>query len=261
MSAKTFTVVLMGAIAISAVVISLSWGQLRNETPQDSNGVSVVGPERAYLEDGALYQSIPDDSNERVNRKKVAEGVERILDQKGKKALFAKENSGPKLPSEGATWPDLWITDTASGIAKKIYDGISTADISPVGDMIAVSTSEYELHLITSEGKFIKKIGIHGTEPLFSPDGNLLAYIKLNDGAVEMGDELVQGLAVYNMETGRDTLIVKTVKSVKNTAGFDFTIAEGPYDTAHWSRDSKRVYFISKFNPINEEQNALWSVS
>lgn len=262
MNAKKIIAFLIGTTALIAVVVSLSFAQFRSTTTQSNKGAGVIYSEHAYLENGALYQSRPGDPDEMVNRKKiVAEGSERILDQKNGKMLFAKANEkASKLPSEGPEWPNLWITDTASGTARKIYDGISTADISPAGDTIAVSTSRSELHLITSEGKFIKKIGIHGTEPVFSHDGKFLAYLKLNDGIVEMGDDMAQGLAVYNLETNQDTLIVKTVRSVKNTAGFNFTIVENPYGIGHWSQDSKTVYFISEFNPFKEGENALWSV-
>jgi len=82
---------------------------------------------------------------------------------------------------------------------------------SPDGRMYAVWTKGHEIHLTDPAGKVLRKVGGHGAEPIFSHDGRFVAYEKLSDsspdGVEQTLFELAVGLAIFDIQNGKETIV------------------------------------------------------
>lgn len=184
-----------------------------------------------YVEDGVLYRTKLKDGVAVERGQKVGEGVDLLMTQNGKLALFTHTTMSY---GEGPVKNDLWSIDKETGVARKIYQDVMYAPISPKGNMIAVSTQDARVHLIDENGNLLNKVGVYSTSAVFSPDGEKIVYRKLPDNPPEsftLGDLVThaQGLAVYDINTGKETLV---------THGVDDA---WPVGFAH---DGKNLYFV-----------------
>jgi len=131
-------------------------------------------------------------------------------------------------------------------------DAISSS-LSPDGRMAAIWTKGHEVVLADASGAVLQKIGIHGAAPIFSHDGNLVAYEKLADESPDGDDqslfEMAQGIAVYDLRTGQERLV--TDGGVDDFAPVGF------------SKDMNLLYFNStrpyEWSPWNHVAS-LWVV-
>ena len=188
-----------------------------------------------YAEGGALYKKeVSVDGILATTSQNVATGSIRLVDQNEDAVLFIKDLT---VPIEGLSGykNELWLLDKRTGVVKKIFDNvIQEGSISSKNGFVVIRTTENKILLITEEGSLIGEIGIYGVSPIFSLSGDKIAYIKLKDISVEMGDpDMFQGVAVYDLATRKDALILKTAPD-----GNEWMIAG-------WSADGKRVYFPS----------------
>lgn len=271
MSTKHIALSILGVAAIIAVLfVSKPWAQENRSNNGVSNVPSVTPtpfptvpleelqgidiPELTYLENGTLYRSKPNDPNERATRRKIVESIDRIFSEKGPQILFGKYNEN-SIEGTEATNMDLFILDTKTGVSRLIYRDIMLASLSPKGDLIAVATNEptFELHLIDREGRLLKKIGTHGSSPVFSPDGRYLVYNKLADNSrggetLNWNDLLMyaHGLALYDLVTGDERML---------------THRAGDFGPATFSLDMKRLYFNADDDPFEMKgENGIWMV-
>lgn len=197
-----------------------------------------------YAENGVLHkQAINDDGTLAITSKIVATGSLSLVDQSEDLLLFTKDLAVGSHASEN----ELWILDKKTGETKKIRDNVvlqGQGYISPQGNLLAVTTNDDQLLVLARDGGgLVAKIGVQGTSPMFSPDGKKIAYIKLKDEKITMGDEdMLQGVAIYDQATGKDMLISKTGGQGKE------------YKLTGWSPDGKRIFFPSS-------NDAIWSVA
>ncbi len=195
------------------------------------------------VEDGVLYRTKLKDGVAVERGQKVATGMHMVLAQSDKMVLFTdlvKVPEGMHGPLEN----DLWAIDKETGTARKIYQDVQSANISPKGNMIAVSTASAQVRLIDGGGNLLNTVGFKGSSAAFSPDGNKLAYHRLPDSytAGDMGEDptsINNGIAVYNINTGKDFLATNSFHD---------------YAPLTFSLDGRYVYFLS-----GREGNALWS--
>lgn len=126
-------------------------------------------------------------------------------------------------------------------IAMLFVSGVTSASdmvsssLSPDGMMSAVWTKNHEIVVIDSGGSVLHKIGIRGAAPMFSHDGNLVAYEKLADSSQDDSEqslfEFAQGIAVYDLRTGKERLVT-------DGGGDDFA-------PVGFSKDMSLLYFNS----------------
>ncbi|MDO8604780.1 MAG: hypothetical protein Q7K40_05315 [bacterium] len=185
----------------------------------------IQAEESAYLDDDkAIYVSRPNDLNEKSSRRKIADDADYIFGTQGDTVLFGKNS---RMIGE-AGGSELWITDVVSGTSRKFSnDVVNWASISPSGKLVAISTLDsFEISLFSKDGVLLKKINGNGTAPLFSPDSKFLAYVKL----ASSGLDLMQGIAVYNIETQKETIL---------------TVEKDDYEPIAFSPDGRKLYFNS----------------
>lgn len=194
-----------------------------------------------YVENGILYkEAIALDGALATTSQVVATGSIRLVDQSEDAVLFIKY-----LLIEGhSSVNELWALDKMTGMVNKILDNVVQGAVSSEGNLIAVSTNDRELLVLARDGgDLVAKIGIQGASPVFSPDGKKIAYIKLKDEKITLGDEdMFQGVAIYDLATGKDDIISKA-----GTEGKEYRITG-------WSPDGKRIFFPSS-------NDAIWSIA
>lgn len=194
----------------------------------------IPAEESAYLDDDkAIYISRPNDLNEKTSRRKIAENVGFIFDQRGSKILFAKKVN--EAGEETGWSTDLWILNTLSGQETKVSDSVRNATLSPSGEFIVAEDPTTDgVNLFNGDGVFIKNIGIYGVGAVFSPDNTLLAYTKLakfTSSPFDMGAPgNILGVFVYNIETGDESVVVNDERD------------SGPIA---FSSDNRKLYFDS----------------
>lgn len=159
------------------------------------------------------------------------------------KLLYVTSTENPELPG------DLWLVDIDSGERKLIREKAWGGKLSPDGQNMIIWTDTQELIIADAQGKELEKIGKHGAAPIFSPDGQYIAYEKLadnsSDGDTQSLFEFAYGMAVYNIDTKSEQVVTDTEH------GEDF-------GAVGFSADMKRLYFNSG---RNGGQVALWSVN
>lgn len=244
---KLFALLGAPTVIISGIAIA---GTIHREQyapdlpPSVTGDASIVkGPGFFYVEENTLYkEAILPGGILAPSSLLVMEAVPAILDQNDKIVIFVKN-----LPTTGKDpVNELLVLDKTTGSIKKVRGNvIQEGDISPLGNLVVVTTSDREIVVLTVDGSYAPtKFGIHGSSPMFSPDGKKIAYVKLKDGSIGMGDYgFFQGIAVYDLNTGEDTLIFKS----------DPSGSGNEYMITGWSPNGKRVYFPSG--------GSTWSVS
>ncbi len=188
-----------------------------------------------YAEGGTLYkEEVSVDGTLATTSQDIATGSIRLVDQSEDVVLFVKDLV---IPTEGLNGyrNELWLLDKRTGVTKKLLDNVTQeGSVSPVAGLVVVRTTNNQLLVLTYDGGIVANINTYGVSPIFSPSGDKIAYIKLKDGRTEMGDpDMFQGVAVYDLATLEDTLVLKTAPD-----GNEWMIAG-------WSSDGKRVYFPS----------------
>lgn len=197
-----------------------------------------------YVEDGVLYRRKIKDGVAAQESEKIAEGIQWVMAQSEKLTLFTVKADG-----SSSLWNnELWLVDKETGTARKVYEDVLSAQISPQGNTLAVSQyGTEELHLIDENGNLLNKIGIHGGYAVFSPDGKKLAYHKLADTSQDGGRtsllENAYGISVYDMKTSTEFLA---------------TDHAGDYRPVGFSPDGTYLYFLSGSD--RGDSQALWSV-
>lgn len=198
-----------------------------------------------YAEDGVLYRTKLENGVALMRGQKVAEGVESVatvpMIQNEKVALFTK-----RAGKKDSFWDnEVWGIDKETGMVKKIAEDVYSAQFSPKGDMILVSTYDtHEVRLVDTEGNLLNKIGVHGARAAFSPDSGKIAYHKLPDNppAGATFGELLEnalGVAVYDIATGKESLVLEN-PDVNRYGPTDF-------EPLGFSKDNTFVYFISNY--------------
>lgn len=188
-----------------------------------------------YADGGFLYKDeVYTDGSLATTSQNVATGSVRLVDQSEDAVLFIKDL---EVPLEGLSGykNELWLLDKRTGVTKKLLNNVTKeGSISPSGNFVVIRTTDNQLVVLNYDGVVITNINTYGVSPIFSPLGDKIAYIKLKDGRIEAGDpDMFQGVAVYNLATRKDMLILKTAPD-----GNEWMIAG-------WSSDGKRIYFPS----------------
>lgn len=260
---KTKVLVLLGiilavlsAFAVAGGLFTSPWSsgpsQIQVTPTENTTGdVSTLLPslqgipaeESAYLDDDkAIYVSRPNDPSEKTSRRKIADNVGFVFDQHGAKVLLAKKVN--EAGEENGWSTDLWVLNTSSGQETKVSDSVSLAVISPSGEFIATENPVTGgIDLFNGDGVFLKKIGVYGAFPLFSPDSKQIAYYKFGSTSFTKGspyDPL--GVVIHNLETGEEVLVTNGNEGGKPVA---------------FSADSKKVYF----NSIRTSEDSLGVVN
>ncbi|WKZ29372.1 MAG: hypothetical protein QY323_01420 [Patescibacteria group bacterium] len=135
-----------------------------------------------------------------------------------------------------------------------LADDVITASQSPDGALEAVWTKNHEVLLVDPNGSVLQKIGVHGAAPIFSHDGRFVAYEKLADGSADGAEqslfEFALGIAVHDLQTGREYLVT-------NGGSDDFA-------PVGFSRDLSMLYFNST-RPYDDSSGnrvaSLWVVN
>lgn len=192
----------------------------------------IYTEESAYLDGEALYVSRPNDIREKNSRRKIADNVDHVFDQRGTKVLFGKNM---ELNEQTGRRADLWVVDALTGEEKKVAEYVNEATLSPSGEMIAVDDfATGRIKLLDKDGVFVKNVGTYGGWPIFSSDDEKIVYAKLAKLTTSMFDVNspgnALGIAVYNLETGKETLLVSDERD------------GGPIA---FSPDGKKLYFSS----------------
>lgn len=188
-----------------------------------------------YAEGGVLFkEEVYADGTLATTSQNVATGSIRLVDQSETAVLFVKDLA---VPVEGLSGykNELWILDKRTGGTRKLFDNVTQGgSISPVGDLVAIRTTDNQLVVLNYNGGVVTTIDTYGVSPIFSPQGDKIAYIKLKEAHAEPGSpDMFQGVAVYDLATGKDSLVLKTAPD-----GNEWMIAG-------WSSDGKRIYFPS----------------
>lgn len=254
MKTKLFILAGIGLAVVSGVVLA----EKKTATPQPSQEIVIPGsserekPEQPlvitkdptvlkgrglfYAEGGVLHkEEIFPDGTLATTSKVVATGSIHLLDQSEHLTLFIKDITVPLEGAYGYT-NELWVLDNTTGETKKIRDNVSQGGggISPSEDTIVISTVSNKILVLSMDGSLIVELSSFGISPIFSPDGKKIAYVRLKDGPIEEGDlEMFQGVAVYDLASGKDSLVLKTAPG-----GNEYMITG-------WFRDGKRIYFPS----------------
>lgn len=190
-----------------------------------------------YSEGGALYkEQINADGTLATTSKNVATGAIRLIDQNEIAVLFVKDLVVP-IATEGLSdyKNELWLLDKSTGATRKLFDNVTQeGSISPVGNSVVIRTTGNHIVILSYNGEVIATFSNYGVSPTFSPRGDKIAYIRLKEAHPEPGTpDMFQGVAVYDVATGTDSLILKTTPD-----GNEWMIAG-------WSADGKRIYFPS----------------
>lgn len=242
----------LSAVAVAGDLFTSPWSKELPQVQQapvenTADDVSALLPslqgipaeESAYLDDDrAIYVSRPNDLHEKTLRRKIADNVAFVFDQHGSKILFAKKIT--EAGEENGWSTDLWILDAQTGKEAKVADSVSLATLSPSGEFIAVeSPLAGGIELFTGGGKFLKKIGVFGFLPLFSPDSKKIAYYKFASPSFVNGslhDPL--GIVIHDLETGEEMLVTDNNEGGKPIA---------------FSVDGRKLYF----NSMRTSENSL----
>lgn len=180
----------------------------------------------AYVEGEKLYISSPASAPV-----EIAASVDRILDEESGKVLYLSRITEENVGGE-AHGTNLIVADPVTGSGKVIAERIVDAKFSPDGMQIVVQDEDHKVRILALDGKEIAQIGVHGSAPIFSHDGNYVAYHKLADQGegFRLFEFSPYGIALYNLSTGKEELI---------------TDNKDDFQPVGFSADMSRVYFNS----------------
>jgi len=202
---------------------------------------NVSAKDLPFLHGNTLYKSSPDNSSLKAA---IATHVARILQYHDgiEKILYIAE------PKNGSRHGDLWISNVPFNETTPIAEGVIDAQFSPDGKTIVLWNKDHQIHVVTDYGKSLEQVGVHGAAPIFSHNGQFIAYEKLADISFDEDEqslfEFAQGIAIYDLVTRQETLLTQTEH------GED-------YAPIAFSSDLKRVYFNSTRRGIA----SVWSVN
>lgn len=206
--------------------------------------------ELPFVENEVLYRLGTDGV---ATREVVATDVYRILDHRQAAQRLLYVTPLADTATDAVRGGKLMLVNTATWTEQFVAANVITANLSPDGTTVALWNKDHEVHLVHADGTPLRRIGVHGSAPVFSHDGGLVAYQKLSDtspdGAPQSLFEFAQGIAVYDVRTGRERLVT-------NGGTHDFA-------PVGFSRDLTRLYFNSTrpFDPlIGNHVASLWVV-
>jgi hypothetical protein len=200
-------------------------------TRQLSVAQTTPAPHPSYVENGTLYSAT---ANNDLSQK-AADNVSRILDQKPQKNRVLYLTNSDKGSTDAGTGDDLFLLNTDNQIAHLIARNVVSAVLSPDAAKVAFWNKEHKVRIVTSDNMPLREIEGHAAAPIFSHDGNLVAYQKLADYSPD-GDphglfESAKGIAIYDLRTGEDRLVT--------TGGMD------DFEPVGFSLDKTKLYFNS----------------
>lgn len=167
--------------------------------------------DHSFVENGILYRS---SSAKAVSQVAVFRDVGRIIDQKpaAQKLLYLAASRTPN--NDAVSGSNLMLVDTKTWSNRLVATSVITANLSPDGTMAVLWRSGHKVTLVRSDGSLLQQIGTHGAAPVFSHDGNFIAYQKLadssSDGSLQGLFEEAQGISVYDVRTGRENLVTSS---------------------------------------------------
>lgn len=239
---------------LALLVLSMAWAG-----PQ-SGGLALPTAEEmlVYLE-GKVMQSTHINQAQSSHLaalappKRIAGMVRSIIEQHSTGVLFTPDmrHGGPG---------DLWLFDRTTGGSRKLSEQ-AVGSFSPDGSLLSVSNDRHEHYIMTREGKVLHRIGGHGSVGKFSPDGTKVAYMRLTDdpAALAMGSpSLFQGLAIYDLVSGEDDLLLESAGDVMLPSGHLSSNAD--YGVLGWHPGGERIYIASHRNDVLPGEGAVWSV-
>lgn len=135
-----------------------------------------------------------------------------------------------------------------------IAQDVLSADLSEDGLLVAAWNTDNQILLFTSEGKEIKRVGLHGASPIISQDKKYIAYNKLsNEGSdlQELSEKSPYGIAIYDLVTNKEDVI---------------TNSSDDFQPVGFSKDMTKLYFNSTRAYANAKKSysnhvaSLWMV-
>jgi Tol biopolymer transport system component len=200
-------------------------------TGQFSVAQAVPTPYPSYVENGTLYSATANNDS----LQKTADNVSRILDQKPQKNSVLYLTNSDKGSTDATPGGDLFLLKTDSQITYAVAQNVVSAVLSADAANVAFWNTEHKVRIVTSDNMPLREIEGHAAAPIFSHDGNLVAYQKLADYSPD-GDphglfESAKGIAIYDLRTGRDRLVT--------TGGMD------DFEPVGFSLDKTKLYFNS----------------
>lgn len=176
-------------------------------------GGSIAAPvatagELPFVENGVLYSSPAESS---VVQDATTLGKGKILAHNptaGKLLYVTPQNT---QGTDVLTGGNLMLVDMATLGEQLVATNVIAASLSPDGTAMVLWNKDHEIHLTDSVGTVSGRIGMYGAAPVFSHNGRFIAYLKLADVTLDSAPqslfEHAQGIAVYDVRTGRETLV------------------------------------------------------
>lgn len=192
---KILIIVVVCAIVLTGIAV---WGWTQS-----------LGAELPFVEHGTLFTSRPGDGVG-ITMRTRAKNVGRVTDGAADHVLYIASAQGKNAEAIDGS---LWLVDIARGVSWHIARGVVSARLSPDRQSIVLWRRNDVISIVSAaDGREKQRIGVHGAAPIFSHDGNLVAYMKLPDHAPERGFAPSipgLGIAVYDLRTNRETLVTR----------------------------------------------------
>lgn len=186
----------------------------------------------SFVENGVLYYST---TTSEPTPQRAALDIWRILDNKPEKNSLLYLTIPEANATDAVNGSALMLLNTANHAIQPVARNVITAVLSPDATKIVLWNKNQEIQVVAPNGAVLQEIGTHGAAPIFSHDGNLVAYEKLADHTLDSDPqslfELAQGIAIHDLRTGEERLVTH--------GGIDDFAPVG------FSRDMRKLYFNS----------------
>lgn len=208
-------------------------------------GMSTAWSENPlYIENGNIHKFY-------TNKNQVLETNikgDRILDQGNQFNLILSIDNHQKVGSSHDMGGNLFLMSATDFSTRKINTSVIRAKLSPSEDSIVIWNEDNLIYITDLNGSVLHTIG-HGTSPIFSHTGNLIAYQKLAEiSEVPDGHDLFEdalGIAIYDIKSKTDRLI---------------TFDSEDFSPVGFSHDENKLFFNSTRPYDDEPQNHVASV-